>query len=124
MATTVGTLAQEVDDKIEYIYPKTLASVVEYDESDSVKDKIQKMDKNMADVNTRINNIAKGIKFGSLGTHNDAELIDIRTPNYNIAPDGIIYDSAGEAIRSQFEEVIKIINEMKSDIEYIKQKII
>lgn len=42
MAITVNhaTLARQVDGEIQYIYPKTTAELVEYDSSQSVKDKI------------------------------------------------------------------------------------
>ena len=120
MAVVHGTLAKEVDGKVDYIYPKTLASIVEYDESDSVKSKIQKIDKDMTDVNARITNIVSAIKYGSLGTYNDAELIDIRVPNYNVVPEDTIYDSAGEAVRGQFEEIIKLIDSVKTDLQYIR----
>ena len=44
MAITYGTLAQEVDGKIEYVYPKTTANMVEYDISQNVKEKIDSID--------------------------------------------------------------------------------
>ena len=43
MAITYGTLAQEVDGKVDYIYPKTSATMVEYNTSESVEDKINNM---------------------------------------------------------------------------------
>lgn len=43
MAYVFGTLAQEVDGIVEYIYPKTLATMVEYDTTMNVKEKIDSL---------------------------------------------------------------------------------
>ena len=120
MAIVCGTLAQEVDGKVEYIYPKTLSSIVEYENSESVKDKIKNIDKNITDIDNRVTNIVSAVQYGSLGTKNDAELIDIRIPNYNVVSRSTEYNCAGDAIRGQFEEIIKMINDIKKDIEKIK----
>ena len=62
MAFICATLAHEVDGKVEYVYPKTIASVVEYDESDSVKTKIEKIDQNINDINYRITDIVENMQ--------------------------------------------------------------
>lgn len=123
MSITYGTLAQEVDGKVGYIYPKTDAVIVEYSVSESVKDKIKSIDNDIIEVNERISNMVKGIQYGSIGTKNDAELIDIRVPNYNLVSKDATYSSAGDAIRSQFEVLFSMINGIKKDIEEIKNNI-
>ena len=116
MAIICATLAHEVDGKVEYIYPKTIAEIVEYDDSDSVKSKIEKLDQDIVDANTRITNVVKNIEDGTLGANND-ELVNIRIPNYNVVPEGTTYESAGDAVRGQFDEVIKAVEEVKSQVE-------
>lgn len=123
MAITYGTLAQEVDGKVDYIYPKTSATMVEYNTSESVEDKINNIDKNIVEVNARITNIATGIQYGSLGTKNDAELFDIRVPNYNVVSEDTTYSSAGEAIRGQIEALFILISSIQKDVEDIKNSI-
>ena len=118
MAVTHATLAQEVDGKVEYIYPKTVASIVEYDENDSVKTKIEKIDKNIGGINDRITNI---LKYGDLGEANFEELVDARIPNYNLVPEDTTYETVGDAIRGQLEEIVKLFNNVALDIEYIKK---
>lgn len=54
MAIIRGTLAKELDGAVEYVYPKTDAEMVEYDPSASVKDKIDKLNENIAEINDRI----------------------------------------------------------------------
>lgn len=120
MGIVFGTLAQEVDGKIEYVYPKTMANMVEFDENGSIENKIEKIDDDIAEVNARVNNIAAGVKYGSIGTKNDAELIDIRVPSYNIAPKGVVYDSASQAIKAQLEILLVKINEIQTEVEEIK----
>ena len=73
MAITRGTLAQEVDGKVEYIYPKTDASIVEYSASQSVKDKLDELDKNIAEINDRITNIASAIQYSSTDIKSDVD---------------------------------------------------
>ena len=123
MAITYGTLAQEVDGKVEYVYPKTDSSIVEYSISESVKDKIESIDNNISEVNNRITNMVQGIQYGSIGTKNDAELIDIRVPNNNIISKDITYSSAGDAIRGQFEAIFMMINNIQKEILEIKNNI-
>ena len=102
MSYIYATLAKEVDDKVEYVYPKTTAEITEYDTSDSVKTKIDKIDASIDEVNKRITNIVNAIDYGTIGTFNDAELIDIRIPNYNLVPEGTEYSNAGNAIRNRY----------------------
>lgn len=123
MSVIRGTLGQEKNDKVQYIYPKTLSELVEYDSTQNVKEKINTIDKNIEDIVKRVDNISSGISYGSLDTKNDAELFDIRIPNYNVIPEGTTYNSAGNAIRSQFEALFDIINDIKKDVEEIKKYI-
>lgn len=120
MAIIYATLAKEVDGVVEYIYPKTTADVVEYDKSDSVKSKIEKIDINITEVNDRITNVVKGIQYGTLTNVNDAELFDIRVPNHNLITDVDNYDTAGNAVRAQFEAILSMINSIKESVEEIK----
>lgn len=103
MAITYATLAQEIDGKVEYIYPKTVATLVEYDTEKSVKDKIDEIDKDIANIDNRISDIVEDT------TDITNELTDIRNQNYNLDPNGV-YDSAGDAVRGQFEAVLSLIN--------------
>jgi hypothetical protein len=52
MSINRGTLAQNKDGFVQYIYPKTEADLVEYDKEKSVKDKIDSMDKVIEKLNT------------------------------------------------------------------------
>ena len=54
MAFSYGTLAQEVGGKVEYFYPKTTADVVEYNDVDSVKTKIEKLEQEILSLTKRI----------------------------------------------------------------------
>lgn len=114
MAITYGTLAQEVDGKISYVYPKTDSKIVEYTESESVKDKLDALTEDIGKVNARVTNIVENTELGSGGGGSvDSgianELINIRIPNYNLVPEGTTYDTAGNAVRGQFQEVIKLL---------------
>lgn len=124
MSFIYATLAKEVDGQVEYVYPKTTAEIIEFDSSDSVKTKINKIDKNIDDVNKRINNIVNAIDYGTLGTYNDAELINIRVPNYNVVEEDTEFNNAGDAIRGQFEAILDLINSIKKDNEEFKNTII
>jgi hypothetical protein len=95
------TLAKEVDGKVEYVYPKTTADLVEYDSDQSVEQKIQSIDKDITAVNSRVTTLATGVNEGSLLTTNDAELLDIRNPNTDVVGTDVTYTSAGEAVRGQ-----------------------
>lgn len=95
------TLAKEVDGKVEYVYPKTTADLVEYDSDQSVEQKIQSIDKDITAVNSRVTTLATGVNEGSLSTTNDAELLDIRNPNTDVVGTDVTYTSAGEAVRGQ-----------------------
>ena len=57
MAITTATLAQETDGVVEYIYPKTIADIVEYDTTQNVKEKIESLDANITATNTRIESV-------------------------------------------------------------------
>lgn len=59
MAITRGTLAQEIDGFVEYIYPKTEAGLVEFDTTQTVKEKIESMDNDINSINERIDNLIK-----------------------------------------------------------------
>lgn len=123
MAITIGTLAQEVDGKVEYIYPKTIAEAVEYNPEESVKERIENINKDISEVNARITTIASGIDYGSLGNKNDAELFDIRTPSYNVVAEGTTYTSAGEAIRGQLEILIELIGSIEERVKKLEDTI-
>ena len=55
MSIERGTLAKNVDGVIKYVYPKTEAALVEYDQDNSVKDKIEVMDDNLNTINIYLN---------------------------------------------------------------------
>ena len=44
------TLAKEISGTIEYLYPKTVASIVEYDSTQTVEEKIQAIDQAIATI--------------------------------------------------------------------------
>ena len=117
MAITYGTLAQEIDGKVNYIYPKTDAKIVEYKDSKSVKDELDLLNNEIERIDARVTNISDNIKIETGGL-NIEELIDLRTPNYNLVPEDTQYESAGNAVRGQFQEVIKLINN-KVTAEYV-----
>lgn len=120
MSIVFGTLAQEVDGKIQYVYPKTDAKIVEYDKSESVKDKLDALIDDINKINARITNIVENSEFGSGVMDNNItdELKNIRIPNYNLVSEDTTYDSAGNAVRGQFQEVLKLINN-KVTAEYV-----
>lgn len=101
MAINKATLAKEVDGKVEYIYPKTTADLVEYDSTQTVEQKLQNVDKDVSAVDKRVDTLSKGVSSGSLSTTSDAELFDIRNPNRDVVGSDVTYDSAGEAVRAQ-----------------------
>ena len=117
MAITYGTLAQEIDGKVHYIYPKTDAKIVEYKDSKSVKDELDLLNNEIEKVNARVTNISENIKIETGGLDIE-ELMDIRIPNYNLVPEDTTYESAGNAVRGQLQEVIKLINN-KVTAEYV-----
>lgn len=101
MAINKATLAKEVDGKVEYIYPKTTADLVEYDSTQTVEQKLQSIDKDVAAVDKRVDTLSKGVSSGSVSTTSDAELFDIRNPNRDVVGTDVTYDSAGAAVRGQ-----------------------
>ena len=44
MAINYATLAKRIDGYIEYIYPKTVAKLVEFNETQTVEDKLKELD--------------------------------------------------------------------------------
>ena len=69
MSVEYGTLAKEVDGKVVYIYPKTLAELVEYSLTESVKDRLDAIIKEIDEMNTKfiqlieeVNEIKKDIE--------------------------------------------------------------
>jgi hypothetical protein len=121
MAITKATLAQETNGKVEYVYPKTTADIVELNSEESVRDKFDNIDNMIKEANIRIDNIATGIEYGSIGTKNDTELFDIRIQNFNVVPNTVEYRSAGEAIRGQFQALVDMINDLKEEVKNIKK---
>ena len=124
MAYSYGTLGSEVDGKIGYIYPKTVAKLVELEDGTSVEETIDNINKELIDVTNRINNIVAGVDYGSLSSRNDAELLDIRVPNTNIVPESTIYNSAGDAIRDQLQILSNKIDNLQKDVDEIKNSLI
>jgi hypothetical protein len=73
MSIVKGTLATEVDDKVQYVYPKTLGTLVEYDDTQNIKEKIDEVDsktgnlkelytKNKDNIVSSINEVIDSIK--------------------------------------------------------------
>lgn len=114
MAIVCGTLAKETNGVVDYVYPKTLATIVEYDNTDTVKTKIEKIDKNISDTNIRIDEIGNTMENA---LNNKGELSDIRIPNPNLISSSTTYKTAGDSVRGQFEEILNIINSLHSRVE-------
>jgi aminopeptidase-like protein len=51
--------------------------------------------------------------------NNYNELFDIRVPNHNLVPEGTTYSNAGEAVRDQFEQILTLINNIKTQVNAI-----
>lgn len=122
MAINKATLAKEVDGKIEYIYPKTTADLVEYTAEQTVEQKIQSIDQDITAVNKRVTTLSTGVSSGSLSTTSDAELFDIRNPNRDVVGPDVEYDSAGEAVRGQIgalsDEIANTVGDLYKGIYY------
>lgn len=91
MAITYATLAREIDGKVEYIYPKTIASLVEYDTVDSVKTKIDKLEQAIVDVDDRITNVVQNIQDGTLANDELIQTIDTIKQDVEELQDNIPY---------------------------------
>ena len=50
MAINLATLAKEIDGVIEYIYPKTVAKIVEFTPTQSVEDKLKELDERLGGI--------------------------------------------------------------------------
>ena len=114
MAIIYATLAHEDGGEIEYIYPKSVAEMIEYDNTDSVKSKIEKLDNSVLDIDNRLTVISET-------TSNDVrdnreELVDLRTPTYTLVPEGTVYEYAGTAVRAQLEVVKDLIDDLDKSI--------
>lgn len=118
MSITYVTLAREVDGKVEYVYPKTTASIVEYDKHTSIRNKIDKINKDIAEIDTRIDSIAEAMSFDET----KEELLDIRVPSYNIITDGTTYESAGDSVRGQLDAVIRLVDAVKIDLKSLRKE--
>lgn len=126
MAINRATLASDVDGYVQYIYPKTTADLVEYDNTTVdnklriIDNKLDIIDDTVNTFNNRMENIIENISDGSLSTSADAELIDIRTPNIDISNE--TYQSAGDSIRSQMgilnNKIIDIVENFKTGTFY------
>lgn len=114
MAIDKSTLAKEVGGKVRYLYPKTTADLVEYDETQTVDKKIKSMDANIKSANDRISSIASGMSDGSISSKNDAELLDIRNVNPEVDTD--TYTSAGDAVRGQIGKVKNLIDKSVTSV--------
>ena len=114
MAIDKSTLAKEVGGKVRYLYPKTTADLVEYDETQTVDKKIKSMDTNIKSANDRISSIASGMSDGSISSKNDAELLDIRNVNPEVDTD--TYTSAGDAVRGQIGKVKNLIDKSVTSV--------
>lgn len=121
MSVVFATLAQEVNGKVQYIYPKTDASSVEYSTSQTVTQKIDELNTNITNVDQRVTDIVNNLQDNSL-FENKEELLNMRVPNYNIVPEGTTYSTAGDAIRDQFEELYSLINSIKKQLDEIQNK--
>ena len=122
MAINKATLAKEVDGKIEYIYPKTTADLVEYTAEQTVEQKIQSIDQDITAVNKRVTTLATGVSSGSVSTTSDAELFDIRNPNRDVVGNDVEYYSAGEAVRGQIgalsDEIANTVGDLYKGVYY------
>ena len=106
-----ATLAKEVNNTIEYIYPKTSADLVEYSSSQTVEQKIQSIDSTISTIDARITNLSSTTVSGNVATDATLEVTDIR-----LGADGTVYNSAGESVRSQ-------ITQLSNDIQLNDQKV-
>lgn len=91
MSVNRGTLAKNVDGYVEYIYPKTEASLVEYDQDHTVKDKIDDIDQNISNINTYLGDVVVDfsiLKYITYTIFND-EII-VKKCNTSIKGDYII----------------------------------
>lgn len=116
MAITYATLAREIDGRAEYIYPKTDATLVDYSISQSIKDKINEIDNCFVEISKNVEEI-NSILEDSI---NNDEVIDIRTQNYNVVSADIVYESAGDAIRGQFEAVLAMISTIQTSLKTLQ----
>ena len=105
MAINKATLAKEVDGKIEYIYPKTTADMVEYTSSQTVKDKLDALTTEDARIDGRISNIVT-----NAGTNN-TEIVDARVA----ASDGAAKTTLKDRIDTDY-------NQLSSEIENTSNK--
>ena len=109
MAVNNGTLGQEVDGIVEYLYPKTSAELVEYDTDQSIKDKINDIDTNIEDINNRITTITDFLN----GYENSEDQSDI------------IIDSALDILSTNPVQNKVITEELnkKASIQYVNDEI-
>ena len=96
MAINTGTLAQETDGKVEYIYPKTTASLVECADGQSIEDKINDIDTEITKVNNRISTINDFISGNEI-----PDAGDIPTDNSNIVIDDALSDVSTHPVQNK-----------------------
>lgn len=106
-----ATLAKEVNNTIEYIYPKTSADLVEYSSSQTVEQKIQSIDSTISTMDARITNLSSTTVSGNVATDATLEVTDIR-----LGADGTVYNSAGESVRSQITQLSNDMNFLSDDL--------
>ena len=107
MAVIFATLAHEIDGKIEYVYPKTVAELVEYDETCNVKEKIDSFKEDINNINVCIDNIHNFIGYGEDSASLLEELIKI-----NKRIDGIM-EIINADIENEVNTLIEDINKNK-----------
>lgn len=126
LAINKATLAKEVDGVVEYIYPKTTADMVEYDPDNTVEQKIDAIDNELADAR-----VAKS--DGELKANLNERLLadldqvskDLETIKETVAAssgDKIIYEG-DMTINDKIHSIDELIEQIKRDLENIDSSI-
>jgi len=66
----------------------------------------------------KISTMQNAFQGGEVSSAEGLELVDIRTPSYNVVPEGTTYKTAGEAVRAQMDALNEKIEEVKDGTYY------